>query len=297
LIPKLIKKLKPDVVIEPCHIGPFGLPRGIKRVTIIHDLTPVLFPKFHIPKSVLVHRLFLKSIIKNADLIITPSQNTKNDILNYCSTKAEIAVIPEGVNHLKLSQEPRKTLAKFGIKKPFLLFLGTIEPRKNLNVLIQAFTELKKEHNISHQLILAGGLGWKVEKTLEEAKKHKDIILTDFISEDEKSALYQECDIFVYPSLYEGFGLPPLEAMSFGKPTIISTGGALKEIPESAALHFPPEDKNKLKLLILKLINDPSAKTALSEKALIFAKNFTWSKTAETLLTFLCKVVKSFSGR
>lgn len=249
LIPLTIRKIKPDLVLEPCHIGPFNLPKNIKRAVVIHDLTPILFPKFHIKKSTIIHRLLLKKALKRADLIITASERNKKDILNYCNTETRIEVIPLGLP--KRNNPPPKRLPS---TPPYILYLGTIEPRKNLEILIDAFTELKKEEKIPHNLILAGETGWKAKKILEKAKNTPGVILSGYVNEEEKEKLYSNADIFVYPSIYEGFGLPPMEALQYGIPVICSTGGALKEVYKNRASLFDPTDKQKLKTLMLKHI-------------------------------------------
>ena len=203
-IPNIFKILAPDIIIETSHIGPFRTPKKSKRVTIIHDLTPIIFPQFHIKNSVIVHKIALPHIFKNADLIITPSQNTKNDILKLYKTKNNVAVIPEGI--IPPNLDPTLFSSNQNLKNispPYILFLGTIEPRKDLETLINAFLELKNSNFIHHQLVLAGGIGWKNKELLKKiANHHKNIILTDYVSEDEKASLYKHADIFVYPSLY-----------------------------------------------------------------------------------------------
>lgn len=283
LIPKLIKKLKADIVIEPCHIGPLNMPKDIKKVTIIHDLTPILFPKFHIKRSTIIHKFFLPRVLKTADLIITPSENTKKDILKLYKTKKNIAAIHIGIN--PPNPDPPH------LSGPYILFLGTIEPRKNLETLIKSFLELKTSHNIPHKLILAGGIGWRNTKILKLINQNKEnIILTNYISENEKASLYKHADIFVYPSLYEGFGLPPLEAMSYGVPVICSTGGSLKEIFSNHALMFEPKDKEELKNHILKLILSPNIRESLIKKSLEYSKQFNWELTAKKILAELEKL-------
>lgn len=289
-LPSLIKNLKPDIVIEPCHIGPFRLPKDIKRVTVIHDLTPILFPKFHIKNSTIVHKLLLKKIIRNADLILVASQNTKNDIIKYCKGNHNIKVIPLGINAPK---ETEKSVPYI----PYFLYLGTIEPRKNIETLIDAFTELKADKLIPHKLVLAGETGWKSKKVLQKIEKATrdfpgQIIITGFVDEEEKAALYKNADIFIYPSIYEGFGLPPLEAMSYGIPVICSNGGSLKEIFQNKTLMFSPKDKEKLKSLILSLVNNRELKEKLSKNGFEYTKLFTWEQTAQKTLLALKDLVK-----
>ncbi len=281
LIPRAIKKIKPDIVLDPCHIGPFNLPKNIKRAVTIHDLTPILFPKFHIKKSVIIHKLLLKRVLKNADIILTTSEQNKKDILNYCKTKAKIAVIPLG-----LREKPKETneTPQKNTSSPYILYLGTIEPRKNIGILIDAFSELKKEHFIPHNLIIAGEKGWKAESIIEKAQKNPDIILTGYIDEEEKEKLYKNATVFVYPSIYEGFGLPPMEAIAHNIPLICSTGGALKEIYKNRASFFEPKDKVRLKELILR--NLKKNKKTIPQKTPLF------KKTAEETLKALEEIVK-----
>jgi glycosyltransferase involved in cell wall biosynthesis len=286
-IPNLLEKLKPDVVVETSHIGPFRVPKNSKRATIIHDLTPIIFPHFHIKRSTIIHSLALPNLLKTSDLIITPSQNTKNDILRLYKTKNNIEVILEGID------KPAKNPTRPHIKQPYILYVGTIEPRKNLELLIDAFLELKKEHKIPHQLVIAGGLGWKTEKIMQKAAQNKrNIIITDYIPEKEKASLYKHADIFVYPSLYEGFGLPPLEAMSYGIPVICSTGGSLKEIFSNHALMFEPQNKKALKSHILKLSKDQTLRIKLIKNGLEYSKKFTWELTAKKVIKALEKLME-----
>jgi glycosyltransferase involved in cell wall biosynthesis len=263
-IPKLIKELKPDAVWQPCHIGPFNIPKNIKRIVTIHDLTPLLFPQFHTARGKIIHRLLLGKTLKNADLILTPSKTTKKDIQKRYKTKGKFKVTPLGITKPKTKVKPY-------FKEPYILYLGTIEPRKNLEILIDAFLEL----DLPQKLVLAGAKGWKNSRILKKAKHPKINLLTN-ISEEEKAALYTHADAFVYPSIYEGFGLPPLEAMSYGIPVICSTGGSLKELYSDHALMFDPKDKETLKSHLQNFKKAPKSKA--------FAKKFTWEKTAEQTL-------------
>lgn len=250
-IPKLIKKINPDAVWEPCHIGPFNIPKNIKRILTIHDLTSVIFPEQHTFKNRFIHKLLLPHSIKNADIIFVPSKTTKNDIEKLYNPKAKIHAIPLGADHIKPATKISKN------NQPYILYLGTIEPRKNLEILIEAFDEIKQLLNIPHKLILAGHIGWKSKNIVNKAKKTPDVILKNFVDEEQKANLYANASMFIYPSTYEGFGLPPQEAMAYGTPLICSTGGALQEIYKDHALLFDPNDKEKLKLHILEIIKNP----------------------------------------
>ncbi len=286
IIPRLIKKLSPDIVLQPCHIGPFLIPKHVKRAVTIHDLTPVTYKKFHTPRGIIVHQLFLKKTLQNADLILTPSKTTASDIRKLYNPQASISVTPLGINNPKETNFPRP------IEEPYILYLGTIEPRKNLETLVDAFMELKIQNQIPHKLVFAGAIGWKSKKLLEKIKNNKEIILTGYLQEDEKTTYYKHADMFVYPSIYEGFGLPPLEAMSHGVPIICSTGGSLKEIFSNHALIFEPKDKKRLKEHILSLLNNQELKNKLISNGLSYAKTFTWEDTAKKTLKAFEEIMK-----
>jgi len=292
LIPRLIKRINPDIAIEPCHLGPFCLPKSIKRATIIYDMTPILFRKFHIKISWILHKLLLKRVLKKSDLIIAISNTTKSDILSYYPMAKNINIVNAAIRKAKPIQE-HKDLSKRikQIKKPYLLYLGTIEPRKNLTMLIEAFDELKKEKSIEHSLVIAGELGWKTGPFLEKLKelKNRDIILTGKVTEEEKTFLYKNSDIFIYPSIYEGFGLPPLEAMSHNIPVICSNGGSLGKIFKDSSIQFPPDDKKKLKSAIRKLANNQKEKEKLIKKGQELSSQYSWKKSAIQMIEALEK--------
>lgn len=276
LIPKAIRKLSPDIVWEPCHIGLFNLPKTIKKVLTIHDTTPIKFPQFHIKRSSIIHKIFFKRVIKNADLILTNSKTSKQDILNYQKTKAKIRIIP-------LGSDPDQKNHPKPMSEPYILYLGTIEPRKNLDTLIEAYQQL----NIPHKLVLAGPQGWKCQKTIDRAKQNPNIILTGYLSEEEKAAYYQHSSLFIFPSIYEGFGLPVLEAMSYGIPVICSDNSSLEEIFKNKALLFPAQDQNKLAELISKVLKNDKLSKNLSQKGKSYSKKFSWKKSAQKTLQAL----------
>jgi glycosyltransferase involved in cell wall biosynthesis len=327
-IPKTLRQIKPDITFEPCHIGPFCTPKNSKRVLMIHDLTPITLPQHHITRSVVIHKLFLKPAIQKADLILTASQNTANDIKKRYKTRAKIITIPLGINHppqilpedpkliqiLKTGTPPQhlekhKTTSPAQtnipqtppprlIKSPYLLYLGTIEPRKNLKTLIDAFAQLKTQKQIPHQLILAGELGWKSKKILkkiantnQELATHQ-VQLLGFVDEETKSNLYKHADVFIYPSLYEGFGLPPLEAMAHKTPVIIANNSSLQEYFAPYALTFDekspkPQAAQELAKQISTLLQNPKTRQDLINKAHRYSQEFSWEKAAKETLEAL----------
>ena len=288
LIPRLLKKLKADLVFEPCHIGPFRT--KAKKAVMIHDLTPILMPQYHEKRSTIIHRLLLKKVLKKSDLILTASETTKRDINSYIGKKKNINVVPLGIDFKREKTELEFFLTngypkpKKENKEPYILYLGTIEPRKNLERLISAYLDL----NLKQKLIIAGEIGWKAEQIVKKADNPK-IILTGFVSEEEKTKLYKNADLFIYPSYYEGFGLPPLEAMANGTPVICSNTGSLGEIFKDHAVTFNPLNKLELQLSIKRVLEDKKLQNTLINNGLKFAQKFSWKKTAEDTL-------KSFEG-
>src|SRR3990167_5002578 len=198
-----------------------------KGVTTIHDLTWKKFPRFHTEDIVRAHERKLKMTIEKNDVIIVDSDKTKEDLLYYYpNAKNPIYTVPLGVDikffQKESSEKIKKVLKKYKIKEPYVLYVGAIEPRKNIPTLIKAFKIVLKS-NPKYRLVLAGRAGWKNEDVfglINELNLNEKIIFTGFVEDEDLPAIYQGATVFVYPSLYEGFGLPPLEAIASGAPTI-----------------------------------------------------------------------------
>ena len=295
-IPKLTRELQPDFVIEPSHFGPFNLSKNIKRVTVIHDLTPILFPKMHVWHSQMLQRLFLPSIIKKADLIVSNSKYTTSDISkHFPSTQNKITEVIPGSESFFKPQKSIDILNRYKIKGPYILFLGTIEPRKNLVLLVQAFEKLKKE-GFPHQLVLVGKKGWRYEpilKTIENSLFTNDIHLPGYIDRNDLPIIYSMAEQFVYPSMYEGFGLPVLEAMCCGTPVITTNISSLPEVGGEAALYFENNDAHDLFQKMKLLATNPSLRKVISQKGLKQSKKFNWKTSVQNLLTKLEQLHKN----
>lgn len=295
-VPAKLKKEKPDIVFEPGHFGPFNLPKKIKRVTMIHDLTPVLFPEYHSKSSHYFHRLLLPNILKNATHILTNSEHSKKDILqHYPITKNKITAIHLGKDEIFKPHtniiENQKVLKKYGIQKPFLLHVGTIEPRKNLLLLLEAFEQLKKEEKHKDlKLVLVGKKGWKMEAfydKLENSPIKKDVIFPGYVERKHLPILYSECQLFVYPSHYEGFGIPIVEAMACGAPVLSSNASCLPEVGGEAASYFSPNALDELLRQMQRVLSDDELRIEIKTKSIKQASYFSWERTArETLAVF-----------
>lgn len=295
-IPKILTQKKVDIVVEPRHFGPFNLPKKIKRVTVIHDLSPLHFPEWHQFVSRKLQQLFLPSILRKADYIITNSEFTANDVITHFPfTAKKTKGILLGKENFFQPQSNPVILKKHHISAPFILHTGTIEPRKNLIFLVNAFEVLKQQTKTPLQLVLVGKLGWKHGSILEAINNSPfkaDIKLLGYVDRAELPVLYTAATAFVCPSHFEGFGLPLLEAMSCGTPTIVSNVSSLPEIMGSAGLLFPPNNQAILNQQINQLLSNKSLRQSLSEKSLARAAKFNWEKTAKETLKIFEELLK-----
>jgi len=291
-IPSLLNQLKPDVVLEPGHFGPFNLDKSIKRVTVIHDLTPILFPEYHIKTSQLTHKWFLPRILRKADHIITNSENTTKDVIAYHPAAAsKITSIHLGKHPAFRATDPSAVIKKYDLRPNYLLYLGTLEPRKNLDVLLSAFEKYKSTHPTSStQLVLAGKQGWRIEPFLDKvaaSKWRSDIKLLGYLSFEELPALYSGAAISVYPSHYEGFGFPVLEAMACGTAVICSDNSSLPEVGGAAVAYFETGDVEGLVEQMAILLGDKGKRMEMGKAGLLQAEGFDWGRTAERTVEVL----------
>jgi len=295
-LPKLIKKLNPDVVVELAHFGPFNLPKKIKRVTVIHDLTPVKFPQFHKFSSQALQRIFFPGIIKRASILITNSKNTSKDLQDfYPKSEGKTKFIYLGKSNNFLPKFSENVLKQYKIKRPYFLTVGTIEPRKNLNTLLDAYKLFRMNSGKEIDLVISGGIGWKSKSFFNNYFSHPfkdDIKLVGYINRTDLPYLFSHTDAFIFPSLYEGFGLPVLEAMACGSACIVSNTSSLPEVCEDAAIYFDPNSSEELAKKMELIESDIVLQKELKEKSIIQAKKFTWDKHATE---FIRKMEENFS--
>lgn len=285
---KFIKEL--DLVHDPYEIGPLSFEMPFKKVITIHDLTPILFPDTFNSMIVLLHKRLLPRTLKNANRIITVSNSTKNDLISlFKIPKEKIRVIFNGVDEKfkpLSNKEIKKVKQKYSLNFPFILYVGTLEPRKNIPSLIKAFYKFKKTNPL-YKLVIAGKKGWKyneIFETIDKLNLQNDIVFTGYILDNDLPALYNAADLFVYVSIYEGFGLPPLEAMACGTPVITSNTSSLPEIVDDAGIMVDPYDIDGLSNAIFKVLTDEGLKTKMIKKGFEKAKMFSWEKCARETL-------------
>lgn len=289
-VPRAIKRLNPDCVIEPAHFGPFNLPPEIKRITIVHDLTPLKFPRWHNTFSSTLQKWFLPTITKKASMVVANSQHTLNDLRQYFPhTRTKSEWVYPGINPYYRIQKNEFIEEK----QPYFLSVGTIEPRKNLTGLLTAYALFRKNSHHNHRLILVGPKGWKSDTFYQQLEQHpyrNDIEIKGYVSQNELKDLYRNASAFIYPSFYEGFGFPVAEAMACGAPCIVSSSSSLTEVGGDAVLYFNPESPNELLKKMQQLVSDKTLCNTLIEKGYRQAQKFSWTEFA---LSFDTKVLQT----
>ena len=253
-------------------------PKGARFIVTVHDVIMKAYPHGHSKRTIEEIDEKIRYILSEADILVTDSYNSKSDLMKFYKVHdSKIHVIYPGVDPMQ----------RVNTKEDYILFVGTLEPRKNVGGLIKAFDLLKKESGISHRLYIVGMKGWMYEdifRAYEKAEFKKDIIFKGYVEEKELERLYQRASVFVYPSFYEGFGLPIVEAFSYGTPVVTSKTSSCGEIGAGAALLIDPSNYKEIAEAILRLINDEKLKKGLVEKGLDMAREFTWTKTAAEFL-------------
>ncbi|MFA6194285.1 MAG: glycosyltransferase family 1 protein [Patescibacteria group bacterium] len=268
---------------------------GLKKVITVHDLSFLRYPQFFSGRKNFWHKaLGVKKILKEADMVIAVSENTKNDIIELAGIDAaKIRVIYSGNNVIKKAwpEDKIKTcLDKLDISGPFILYVGNIEPRKNISGLIKAYDKLRNElRNKSENvdLVLAGAPGWKdsqIHKDWQASTYKNQIKFLGYISQEEKEILYSRAAVFVYPSFYEGFGFPPLEAMTYGAPVVCSNVSSLSEIVADAAIMINPEKPEEIAKAMKLILTDKELRAHLVSLGYERAKIFSWDKAAKEYL-------------
>jgi glycosyltransferase involved in cell wall biosynthesis len=259
---------------------------GQRLVVTIHDLAFLRFPGLFPRRWRIVYRLGLRAAVRRADTILTPSRSTAEDLLSRTPVDpARVQVTPLAATLPVAERDPAETLVRLGIWRPYVLFVGTLEPRKNLVTLVRAFRRAASE-GIPHTLVVAGPQGWGGHALERELALDGPgaIVRTGWLSDADLDAVYNGAAMFVYPSLYEGFGLPVLEAMARGVPTIASTTSSLPEVTGGAALGVDPSAPDALARAIVSLATDAPLAARLGDAGRRRAEAFSWDETARLTL-------------
>jgi len=261
----------------------------------IHDLTFIKYPSYA-TSIVQSYRSRIQRCLAGTDGVITFAQSTKQDIIDYFQVEpSRIFLTPQAsrysANTLDLealqSLESLKSELAYDFSQPYLLFVSTLEPRKNVEGLISAFNQLKQQTQIPHQLVLIGQRGWKYQAILSAIANSPvaaQIHSLQYLSDQALALFYKHAEVFIYPSFYEGFGLPVLEAMTLGAPVITSNCSSLPEVSGEAAILIDPHDSTAIAAAIWQVIRDDSLRQAMIQKGKARAQQFSWEKTAKATL-------------
>ncbi len=274
----------------------------IPTVTYIYDLIPFnrqLKPRM---SSAMIERLLLRTAAKRSDRLIAISQSTASDLIDrYPETASKTNVVLLAADTRFSSQvsdaEISRVLDKYGLQKKYVFVVGTLEPRKNLPRLIDAYVGLEAVIRDEYQLVIAGAKGWstsEIYKNLEDQKDH--VLPLGFVPDGDLAALYRACTVFCYPSLYEGLGLPVLEAMRAGAPVITSETSSMPEVGGDAAMYIDPHDTEDISTAISHLLKDDRSRSAMGKRGIEQSTKFSWDQVAHDVIE-ACQDVVSRRSR
>jgi glycosyltransferase involved in cell wall biosynthesis len=285
-------RLRPVDVLHVQFTAPLFCP--VPVIATIHDLAFEHMPETFTRRGSLQLKLTVRWTAKRAARIATVSEYSRQDLIKtYKLPPEKVVVTHNGIGPL-FSADPASTgeLAelrrRFGIERDFILAVGSLQPRKNLVRLIRAYAHLRSRNDgFDHQLVIVGRKLWLANEIFAEVKRQewaRDVILTGYVSDEDLPAFYRAAYAFVYPSLFEGFGIPPLEAMACGTPVVTSNTSSLPEVVGDAALLIDPYDERDLANALLKIVYDEKLRAVLRERGLVQSKKFTWRNAAEKTL-------------
>lgn len=287
---RLIKEKNLDLFFSPTHYAPIFL--SCSQVISILDVSYKHFPEMFPKKDLLKLAIWGKFSINNAEKIITISNSSRDDIINeYKVPKSKVEVIPVGIKEVKVSKMDKNDfIKKYNLSNPYVLFVGTLQPRKNITKLIEAFSELKTENlkpKTDLDLVIVGRKGWDFENILSAPKKFNiedKVKFLDNVTNEDLPLFYKNAEVFVLPSLYEGFGLPILEAMQNDCPVVASNISSLPEAGGNAALYFDPNNAEDIAKTIEKVVSDKRLREDMIRKGKEQIKKFSWEKSAHEVI-------------
>jgi glycosyltransferase involved in cell wall biosynthesis len=287
-VPALLRKFKADVFVS--GDGFCSLKTKVPQCVVVHDLAFLHYPSF-IPKThLLYYKRYMPKMLAKAKTIATVSAYSKNDIIEQYRIAADkINIVYSAAKEIfqpLSAAEKQAVKAKYNGGKEYFIYTGAIHPRKNLVNLLKAFSLFKKRQQSSMKLVLAGRLAWKYESFVKNLKTYKyrnDVVMTGYVEETELTKLVGAAYAMVYPSLFEGFGVPVLEAMQCDVPVITSRNSSMQEVAKEAALYANPEEPADIAEKMMLLYKDEKLRKQLIEKGKTTVGEFNWNLTAERL--------------
>ena len=294
-LPSLIRQKRIDVLHSPVNVLPEMLPQSCAGVITLHDLAFIRFPNVLTRSKRLYHRTFTIRSLRRASLIIAVSDSTKQDAVELVGVPAEriqtvYTCINERFSNVSKEEETQALRQKYGLTGGFLLYLGTLEPRKNIPTIIEAYARLRQTYNRTEKLAIAGGKGWLYDTIFAKVRTldlESEVIFPGFVPDEEQATWYAAASAFVYPSLYEGFGLPVAEALACGTPTVTSTVSSLPEAGAGVALTVEPHDVSAMADAFYLAVTDAALREKCKAMAPVIAERFSGqSMIQHTLLAY-----------
>jgi glycosyltransferase involved in cell wall biosynthesis len=286
LLPLSLKER--PLLFNPCNLAPAFYSRNI---VVLHDVIPLVYPKFYSFGFRSYYRLLLPMIARKAVHILTVSKFSKQEIIRFLGIpEKKISVVYSGVNERFHPNQPLSP--KYRFDRPYILYTGSLEPRKDVGTLVRAFMLAQQNGQLKdHCLVIAGNPHPNFSQLDFSLESTKDIRFLGYVDDEDLPGLYANAKLFVYPALYEGFGLPVLEAMASGTIPLVCDSSSLVEIVRTKDLRFAPGDYKMLAQKICDLIADRSAHQQLRQDCLQFARQFPWSETARNTVKILAGIV------
>ena len=301
LIPAALRRLRIDIIHGMDHVGIPLVGRTGKCVVTVHDVIPLILPATFTPRQRTIARIALARVRRRADRVIVPSHAVKRDVVRHARFPEDrVVVTPEACDPrfrpVRSEGGLRDVAARYGLPSRYLLAVGTLEPRKNLTALLEAFARLRRGGAVDPdlRLVLAGARGWLDEpifRTVRALGLERAVHLPGFIDDDDLPAVYSGAALFVFPSLYEGFGLPPLEAMACGVPVVTSNVSSMPEVAGDAAVLVDPRDVDGLSSAIARVLRDGALRARLRAAGIARARQFSWEATARRTLDAYASLV------
>jgi glycosyltransferase involved in cell wall biosynthesis len=296
-VPAALKKYKADVFVS-CD-GFCSLTTKVPQCLVVHDLAFLHYPSFNKKSHLAFYKKYTQKFLQKAGMIATVSDYSKSDIIrHYPVAQKKTDVVYSAAKNIFLpvsDEEKITTKNKYTEGKEYFLYAGAIHPRKNQMNLLKAFSVFKKRLHSNMKLVLTGRLAWKYEsfsKSLKTYKYRDDVVLTGYVEEKELVKIMGSAYAMVYPSLFEGFGVPPLEAMQCDVPVITSAGTSMQEILKDAALYADPFNHEEIADKMMMLYKDEIMRKQLIKKGRVLAKDYSWDKTSDLLWETILKACR-----
>lgn len=299
-LPKWAAQDVVDVFWGATHRLPQTLPDRMARVVTIHDLVWRHAPQTMRPLSRWMEARLMPQAIRLADVIMADSQSTADDVqAEFPAARGRVRVVHLGSTRLAHARG-KEALRQWGVNRPYVLAVGTLEPRKNLRHLLQAYATLPQAFRAGHQLLLVGGKGWgggSIATLVAELELENDVVVCGYVNDEELATLYTHALCLALPSLYEGFGLPLVEAMSCGTPVITSNLSSLPEVAGPAGLLVDPYDVGSIRAALCKMMDPLHDKAHWGALAKAQAAKFSWEKAASKAMEVFAEAIQERKGK